>query len=572
MRAGLGGLGRVELVKSGTHRTGQVVDLIDYDVQRKCHVQALYLDIRMAAKMRNVLFGTAKEVIGAQYFMARGNQAVAQMGAEKGRPAGNEDFVHRKSSNMQSHREMYSSLFGGALSIAPMRILFLVEKLDPMSNVLLDHLPPGLRRILGNTGWLLADRVVRMALGLVVGVWIARYLGPSQFGELSFALSFVALFGTLTTLGLDGVVVRNIIGASDEALQILGTAFALRLCGSVLATILAIACIRLLQPNEVTAFWLVGLLSIGFLFQAFDTIDSYFQSQVQSRLTVWAKSSAFMTVAGIRLLLIHARAPLWAFAVAQVTELALGALAMTIAYRSAGGRLSAWQVQKWRAVQLLKQCWPVMLSGMAIMIYMRIDMVMLKVMQGAHAVGIYATATRISEIWYFVPMAIVSSVSPAIIREKANPRVYYGRIAKLFSLMALTGCIAGAAIALGAKSIIHVLYSDAFSAAAPVLAVHVWASIFVFLGVAQDPWNVCENLLKLGFYRTLAGAVINILLNVILIPRYSVMGAAIATVVSYAIAGVFANAFDVRTRPILILQLQSLAPRRLRALLNPRDD
>jgi PST family polysaccharide transporter len=184
-------------------------------------------------------------------------------------------------------------------------------------------------------------------------------------------------------------------------------------------------------------------------------------------------------------------------------------------------------------------------------------------MQGDRAVGIYATATRISEVWYFIPVAIVSSISPTIIRSKDNPKLYYGRIGNLFALMSALALIGGAGIALCSQWIIHFLYSNAYDAAAPVLAVHVWASLFVFLGVAQDPWNVSENLLTLAFYRTLVGAVTNVLLNLVLIPKYSAMGAAIATVVSYGIAGVFANAFDARTRPIFYLQMKSLLPHKL---------
>jgi polysaccharide transporter, PST family len=431
-----------------------------------------------------------------------------------------------------------------------------------MPRNMLDELNPAFRKILGNTGWLMVDRVVRMGLGLFVGVWVARYLGPEEFGSLNFAVSFVALFATLTTFGLEGMVARNIILDAHAAPEILGTAFALRMSGSILAPLLAIASIRLIQPNDSTVLILVSLLSIGLIFQAFDTIDSYFQSQVLSKLTVWAKNAAFLALAAVRILLVHFKAPLWSFAAAQVVESALGAIGLVLVYRWGGGRLSNWSVRKWRAIQLLRQSWPIMLTGMAIVIYMRIDMIMLKLMQGDSAVGIYATATRVSEVWYFIPMAIVSSVAPAIIRAKdyASPRIYYARIARLFSLMSFLAIVIGSGVAICSHWIITGLYSDEFRAAAPVLAVHVWASVFVFLGLAQGPWNMAENLLKLGFYRTLAGAAVNVLLNLILIPRFSALGAAIATVVSYAIAGVFANAFDVRTRPIFFLQLKSFIP------------
>jgi PST family polysaccharide transporter len=425
------------------------------------------------------------------------------------------------------------------------------------------QLTPALRKVLDNTAWLMVDRIVRMGLGLLVGVWIARYLGPTQFGILSFAISFVALFGTTSTLGLDSIVVRHLVAGRADPNEILGTAFALRLLAGVLVPLLAVASIHFMEPDDPVTVLLVTLLSVGLFFQAFDTIDVYFQAQVLSKVSVWAKNGAFLVVAGIRVFLVYAKAPLWSFAVAQVVELALGALGLVAMYRWRGGQVSKWRARRSHAVQLLQQSWPVILTGMAIMIYSRIDMVMLKFMQGDIAVGLYATATRISEVWYFVPVAIVSSVSPAIIRAKDNPRIYYERIGKLFSLMSLIALVIGSGIALSSHWIIHFLYTDAFLGAAPVLAVHVWASLFVFLGLAQGPWNISENLLKLGFYRTLAGAIANVLLNLVLIPKYSAMGAAIATVISYAIAGVLANAFDARTRPIFVLQMRSVFPGQL---------
>jgi PST family polysaccharide transporter len=420
------------------------------------------------------------------------------------------------------------------------------------------RLSPSGRNIVGNTGWLMADRVVRLGLGLFVGVWVARYLGPVQFGSLSFALAFVALFATITTLGLEGIVVRHIVLDASDAHQVLGTAFALRMGVSVFSAVIAVATVRLLQPGDPSTTLLVGLLSVGSLFQAFDTIDCYFQSQVRSRMTVLAKNSAFLIVACLRVGLIHLRAPLWTFAAAQTVEFGLGACGLVLMYGRSGGRLSAWRASRARAKWLLAQSWPVLLSGMAIMIYMRIDVVMLKLMQGDAVAGVYATATRISEVWYFIPAAIVSSVAPSIMRAKYDSALYYGRIERLFNLMSLLSLSLGSAIALSSKWIVHVVYSDAFVAAGPVLAVHVWASAFVFLGIAQGPWDLSQDLLKLGFYRTVAGAASNVLLNFVLIPKLGALGAAISTVISYAISAVIANAFSAKTRRIFLLQLRSL--------------
>jgi polysaccharide transporter, PST family len=427
----------------------------------------------------------------------------------------------------------------------------------------LDKIGPGLRKIIGNMGWLMVDRVVRMGMGLFVGVWVARYLGPARFGTLNFSVAFIALFGTAGTLGLEMIVVRELLHSTDDTREILGTTLALRTGGSLLAAGLSIGLLRLIQPQDREALLLVSILSLTLVFQAFDTIDSFFQSQVRSKITVWAKNSAFLIFAAIRVSLIHIKAPLWSFAAAGAGEVALGAVGLVFGYHLSGEKIFSWRVSKKRAIGLLQQSWPVIFSGMAIMIYMRLDMVMLKMMKGDFAVGLYSAATKISEVWYFIPTAVVSSVSPSIIRAKDNPELFYGRLRNLFSIMTLTACVIGSIVALASHAIVHTLYSNSFSGAAPVLAVHVWASVFVFLGVAQSPWDIAKNLLTLSLYRTLAGAVINIALNLVLIPRFGAMGAAISTVVAYAISAVFANAFSANTRPIFFMQMRSFLPPRI---------
>jgi PST family polysaccharide transporter len=409
-------------------------------------------------------------------------------------------------------------------------------------------------------GWLMVDRVVRMGMGLFVGVWVARYLGPEQFGSLNFAISFVALFGSITSLGMEAIIMREILHKAEDANEILGTAVALRSGAGLLCVGIAIGAVRLIQSHDRQAILLVSILSLTLIFQAFDTIDVFFQSQVRSKISVWAKNGAFLIFAVVRVALICAKAHLWVFAAAMIGETACGAAGLFLGYEWSGYRVSSWRPSKKRAVLLLQQSWPVIFTGMAIMVYMRLDMVMLKTMKGDFAVGLYAAATRVSEVWYFIPQAIVSSVSPAIMRVKDNPQLLNARLSRLFSLMTLSACVIGSVVALASHFVIRILYSNSYIGAGPVLAVHIWASVFVFLGVAQYPWDISRNLVKLGMYRTVLGAVINVAMNLYLIPRYSAMGAAIATVVSYAVSGVFANVLSARTRPIFYMQMRSFIP------------
>ncbi len=416
-----------------------------------------------------------------------------------------------------------------------------------------------LQKIIGNTGWLFADRLSRMGVELSIGVWVARYLGPSQFGLFNYALAFVKLFGPLATLGLDTIVVRDLVRNPAGREETLGTALGLKLLGGGAALLSCVTAIGLLRPGDDLTHGLVAMLAAGLVFQSLDAIDLWFQSQVQSRYSVPAKNAAFVLIALVKVVLIQVRAPLIAFAVAALAEVALGAVGLMIAYQLAGQRLEAWRFSVRRARQLLAVCWPLLFSGMAIMIYMKIDQVMLGSMVGDQAVGIYAAATRISEVWYFIPTAIVASAFPAIVEaRKVGEADYYRHLQNLFDLMAGLAFALAVPMTFFSGFVVHVLYGPAYADAAPILTIHIWAALFVFLGVAQSPWDTTEGLTRLALFRTVAGAIVNVALNLVLLPVYAGLGAAIATVVAYAVSACLANMIDARTRRILGLQVRAI--------------
>jgi PST family polysaccharide transporter len=426
--------------------------------------------------------------------------------------------------------------------------------------VLGTRVSPGLRRIAANTSWLMLDRLVRLGMAAVVGVWIARYLGPTRFGTLSYAIAFVTLFGAFATLGLDSIVIRDLVRAPGERHEIVGTAFALKAGGGAIAALLAFGGIFLLRPHDTTTQILVAVVAASTIFTAFDVIDLSFQSEVASKYVVFARTSAFVVSSIARIALILVAAPLAAFGAMVTVEAALAALGLVLVYRRCGGSLGLWRRRTSRARTLLGQGWPLMFSGVAIAIYMKIDQVMLGQMASDRDVGIYAAAVRLSELWYFIPLTIVSSVFPAIIRAReVDQQVYTERILQLFSLMAAIALTIAIPMTFLATPLVTFAFGAPYAAAGPVLSVHIWASLFVFWGVAQGPWFVTEGLMRLTLYRTAAGAAANVLLNLVLIPRYQSMGTAIATVVSYGLAAVVANAFSSKTRGLFVLQMKSLA-------------
>ncbi|MEH2354973.1 flippase [Nostoc sp.] len=419
----------------------------------------------------------------------------------------------------------------------------------------------GLRAIVANTGWLFADRILRMGASLVVGVWVARYLGVKQYGLFNYALAFVALFSPIFTLGLDDVVVRHLVRQSSNKEEILGTTFWLKFLGGIASVLLAVSTMFFLGEQETLKIWLVAILGIAGIFRASDTIELWFQSQVQSKYTVIAKNTAFLLNTVIKIALILTKAPLLAFALVTLAEFAMSAIGLLIVYQVKGSSLWLWRWSMAAAKTLLKESLPLIFSGFAIMIFMRIDQVMLGQMIGDSEVGIYSAAVRVSEIWYFIPGAIVSSVAPAIYAAKEKSEsLYYQRIGQLLSLMTCISLVIAFPMSFLSDKIIMVMFGSGYAEAGPILAVHIWTSLFVFMGLATSPWFIAEGLNHVSLGKTLFGAILNIILNLLLIPKYAGLGAAIATIISQAAAAFICNAFDSRTQKIFQIQVRSLIP------------
>ncbi len=240
-------------------------------------------------------------------------------------------------------------------------------------------------------------------------------------------------------------------------------------------------------------------------------------------------------------------------------EMGLLAINLVIAYIYKGYSLWLWCWNISLAKTLLKKSYPLILSGLTIIIYMRIDQIMLGQMIGDHAVGIYSAAIRISEMWYFIPMAISSSVNPSIFAaKKISESLYYDRILKLLRLLVLTSLVVAIPMTFLSESIIAMVFGNDYAAAGQVIEIHIWASLFVFMGVATSSWFIAEDLNHLSLIRTVIGAIINVSLNIFLIPQYGVVGAAIATVISQAFASFFSHTFHQKTRKLFLIQMKSL--------------
>lgn len=416
----------------------------------------------------------------------------------------------------------------------------------------------GFRRYAANTSWMMGEKILRMFVGLFVGIWVARYLGPEQFGLLSYAQSLVFLFVAIAKLGLDGILVRELVKEESDKDELLGTAFWLKLIGALLILPVLWLAVQLTSNDNYTNL-MVFIIASAAIFQSFNVIDFYYQSRVESKYVAWANSMSLGLSSAIKIALILSEAPLIAFALMVSFDALVLAVGLIYFYKvSSHEKLFSWSFNTKTAKKLLKESWPLILSGLLVSVYMKIDQVMLKEMMNAEAVGQYSAAVRLSEAWYFVPMVIANSLFPAIINaKKESEELYLQRMQRLYTFMVWLAIGIALPITFLSGWLIEFLYGSAYHQAAGVLVVHLWAGVFVFLGVVSGKWLVVEGLTIIAMRRVLLGVIINISLNLLLIPSHGILGAAAAILASQIFAAFLYDAIDPKTKSQFNIKLKA---------------
>jgi PST family polysaccharide transporter len=411
----------------------------------------------------------------------------------------------------------------------------------------------------------MADKVVRLVVGMVVNVWMVRYLGAGQLGVLSFTQSVIAILAILSQLGLDGILVRDLVRRPGDSGVLLGSALALRLTGAGLTIGLSMLVLGLLRPGNPTIAAMGLVFGSIYTFQALDVIDGWFQSRTRVAPVVVARFVAFALATAAKIAALLSRAPLTWIAVTIAVEFVFAALGLVVAYRLRSGERSPWRFDPVVARQLLMSSWPLMLNGAATLLLIRIDQAMLTLMRGEHENGIYAAAQRLTEIVFFVPLAISNAATPALLRSHARGSVEYGkRLGRYFALLTWAALAVAVPVSLLAGPITTTLFGAGFRDSGPVLALHIWSLPGFFMGVAITNWFVAEDRPAELMLRSVFGATLNVALNLWLIPAYGARGAAIATLVAQTAAYWLVNAAFPRTRELFRLQCRGLWPGTLR--------
>lgn len=394
-----------------------------------------------------------------------------------------------------------------------------------------------LQKYFKNTGWLILARVGSLLIKVLVGFAIANYLGKDQNGLLNYPQAFVAFFIAAAALGLDGFTTRELLKHPEKRNELLGTALRLKLIGGLMALPLIYVGYWVNQhfftPTQ-TPLSYVLIVGLSGITQAFYITDSYFQATVQAKYVTFTQVFGNILSAVIKLLLIINHAPLGWFIWAIFFDTVILSVGYLYFYFKKAGSLSSWNYQKSIAKHLLANSWPLAFSAILVSLYMKIDQLMVDNYLGSGELGIYSTVVQLSESWYFIPVAIVTSVFPAIMNAKRDDPVrYQKRLQNMYDLMVWLSLSIAIVTTFISPLAYRIIYTKEFWSGAHVLSVHVWAGIFVFLGSASGQYLIAEGYTKISLARTSFGAIVNIGLNIFLIPKYGIMGAAIATLVAY---------------------------------------
>lgn len=386
-------------------------------------------------------------------------------------------------------------------------------------------------KVAKNASWLIAGRVVQMMLSFFVGLLTARYLGPGNYGLISYAGTYTAFFASLCTLGINSIIVKNFIDYPKEEGITLCTAIVLRVISSVASLVAIVGISFVADKGEPVTQIIVFLCAIGMVFQVFDTFNYWFQAKLQSKYSAIATLVAYIAVSSYRIVLLALKKDVQWFALASSIDYIVLACFLTVTYKMQGGPRFKFSWEKGK--QLLGESYNFILSGLMVSIYGSTDRFMLKQMINEESVGFYATALALCNMWVFVLAAIIDSVTPPVMQAHGvDNMLYEKRNRQLYAIVFYVSAAVSIGFMLFGGIAIRMLYGEAYMGAVAPLRIITWYTAFSYLGVARNAWIVCEHKQLYLKYLYLGAAITNILLNAILIPRWGASGAAMASLLT----------------------------------------
>lgn len=423
----------------------------------------------------------------------------------------------------------------------------------------------GFRKYLANTSWLFVERVVRLVVVLGTGILVTRCLGPELFGQLNYATGFVGIFLALTTMGLDEIVVRDLVRRPDRREELLGTAAVIKLGGAALL-LLVVFIGTVLKDMEALTATMVIVIGTAELLRPFGVIDWYFMANVRSKETVAVQMVQVFVSAAAKVIIVvlvgqgylTARESLVWFAWVYVLETASLSIGYAWAYVHDGSVLRAWRYSARMAGFLLRQSWPLAIYGVALYVQAKIDQVMIfdvlrsRIGESAanEEVGQYSNALKMIEAIAFLPVIVQKSLAPAVTRARRQSKALYeDRLLNQYRLLFLLFLVMAVPLFFLAEPLMVLLFGEAFRPSGHLLSLFAIRLLFTNMGVGKASFITNESLFKYSLLTALVGAGLNIALNFVLIPEFMAVGALWSMIISFFVSIFVMDLFFKTTRP-----------------------
>ena len=420
----------------------------------------------------------------------------------------------------------------------------------------------GINKVAGNAVWIIGGRVVQSLLALVINMLTARYLGPSNYGLITYASSLVAFVVPIMQLGFSNVLVREIVNNPNEEGKVLGTSIALSLFSSFFCIIGLTSFVYALSPNETDTIMVCLLYSVILIFQALEHIQYWYQAKLISKYTSVIGLFAYLAVSAYKIYLLAAAKPVYWFALSNALDYAIISVSSIILYRRLGGHKLqfSWNVGK----RMFSASRHYILSSMMITIFAQTDKIMIKMMIGETETGYYGAAVACAGLISFVYSAIIDSFRPSIFEgQKESEEIFKRRLTMLYSIIIYMSLAQSAVMTIFAGLIIHILYGEAYEPAISALRIIVWYTTFSYLGSVRNIWILAHEKQHLLWIINLSGALANVALNSIMIPIIGINGAAIASLFTQIFTNVIIGYIIKEIRPNNKIMAEALNPRSL---------
>lgn len=407
-------------------------------------------------------------------------------------------------------------------------------------------------KIIENIAWLLTDKVIKTALSFIIFALVAKHLGVEQFGVLIYVTTIVGFILSLSSIGLNGIVANELTLNEDHS-SILSTSAIMCFFSSLLVyASLAIYIISI--DLDIGMFLLIyGLVSF---FKFSDIARYYLEYSMNMKKMVIIDLAAFIFICSLKILAVYSNLSLVYFVTLASLESIISSIALIfLLLKTNLINLNKFSIKECK--HLFKRGAPLILSSMSFLLLAKIDTLMIKSFLGFDEVGVYSAASKLSEFWFFVPAIIAQAFSRSIYEMKKENK--HGEfIEKILGYSLIGALLIGISTVFISNELILMVFGVEFELASNVLIVHVWSSYFVFISYISGRWLIAENLEYTAMYRTLIGVVINIAMNMLLIPKYGIVGAAFGTLLGFGVGNYFSNIFFKSTRPLFMIQTRAI--------------